>query len=53
MKKYAFLYCLFSILLITTACSFQAESNTTVEAAISKLTEDEFEIVGTHGLENS
>lgn len=52
MKKSMFLFFLFSILLITTACSFRAEPTTTIEAAISQLTEDEFEIVGTHGLEN-
>lgn len=52
MKKFGFLSCLFSILLITTACSFQGEPTTTIEAAISQLTEDEFESVGTHELEN-
>ncbi|BAK16242.1 fructose/tagatose bisphosphate aldolase [Solibacillus silvestris StLB046] len=52
MKKLLFLFCLFSILHITTACSNQDEPITTIEAAISQLTEDEFESVGTHELKN-
>lgn len=52
MKKFTFLLCLFSVLLITTACSFQGEPNTTIEAVISHLKEDEFERVGTQELEN-
>ena len=52
MKKLLFLFCLFSILHITTACSNQDEPITTIEAAISQLTEEEFESVGTHDLKN-
>lgn len=52
MKKFTFILCLLSVLLITTACSFRAEPTTTIEAVISHLTEDEFESVGTHELEN-
>lgn len=52
MKKTIFLFVVFSVLFILTACSFRAEPTTSIEAIISPLTEDEFERVGTHELEN-
>ncbi|OIJ14252.1 hypothetical protein BKP35_07055 [Anaerobacillus arseniciselenatis] len=52
MKNLWMLFLLSVLLLFTSACNISQEQKITNEAVVSQLSEEEFEDVGTHGLDN-
>lgn len=52
MKKIWVLLILLTLFLLATACSNTEEQKTTIEATISQLSNEEFDSIGTHELDN-
>ncbi|WP_456278906.1 fructose-bisphosphate aldolase [Bacillus sp. AK128] len=52
MRKLWMLLFLSFLLFFTTACNISQEPKITIEAVVSKLSEEEFDYFGTHGLDN-